>query len=318
MSRSIREHLLTSGLVLGLITAIVMLTSGCCATPPNRPTPLAFASPEHAVQAMLSAAKAGTPEDLYGIFGPESESLLSSGDPIADQHQREVFLVAMSEHWHLEKTSGRTRELIVGNEQWPFPIPLVKERGGWRFDTDAGRQEVLARRIGRNELAAIDVCRMYVMAQYQYASVGRDGKPAGIYARKVQSSPDKHDGLYWPVREPGAPGSPLGELAAQAEAEGYALSQSREPRPFRGYLYRILTQQGEYAPGGARNYINDGEMIDGFALIAYPAEYGNSGIMTFTVSAAGVVYEADLGRDTASLAAAIKSYNPDSRWRVVE
>jgi hypothetical protein len=208
---------------------------------------------------------------------------------------------------------------VIGNEQWPFPVPLVREGDGWRFDTDAGKREVLARRIGRNELAVIGLCETYVIAQKQYAAEGRDGNPAGAYAQKIRSTSGKHDGLFWPTK-PGEKPSPLGDLAAQATSEGYAYraAPAQGPRPFHGYLFRVLTRQGASAPGGAKSYVADGHMTGGFALIAYPAAYGNSGIMTFIVNQDGVVREADLGKDTAKLAGAIDAYDPDARFQPVE
>jgi hypothetical protein len=284
---------------------------------PKHENQKAFASPESAVEALAAAATKGDTAEMLAIFGPEGQEILTSGDPVADRMNRQVFLVALGEQWKLEDKEKNSKELIAGDEQWPFPIPLVKERGGWRFDTAAGKQEVLARRIGRNELSAIGVCRTYVVAQKQYASEGHDGKPAGRFAQKVKSSPGKHDGLYWATTGPDEKASPLGEFAAMAASEGYSTS-STEIRPFRGYFFRILTEQGEDAPGGARSYIVNGEMTDGFALIAYPAEYRNSGIMTFIVNQDGVVYETDFGLETLKIAGEITAYNPDETFTVVE
>jgi hypothetical protein len=270
------------------------------------------------VRSLLAAAQNDDIEQLEAIFGLESSEILSSGDQVADRHDREVFVVAMDQGWTLENTDDQTRELIVGHEQWPFPIPIRKDSHGWWFDTQGGKHEVLARRIGRNELAAIGVLRTYVVSQLEYASTGHDGLPAGIYAQHVKSDPGRHNGLYWPVNHPGESASPLSEFAAQAEAEGYSAAPNKTPRPFHGYYYRILTRQGNAAPGSARNYVVNGRMTDGFAMIAYPAEYGNSGIMTFLVGPDGMVYEADLGEDTRRTAAAIEEYDPDSRWYEVE
>jgi hypothetical protein len=305
------------------LAAFLALANGCGTTPPEHQNQKAFASPESAVEALAAATRKGDTAEMSAIFGPEGQEILSSGDPVADRMNREVFVVALGEGWKLEdagKDSGGkdSRELIAGDEQWPFPIPLVKEREGWRFDTAAGKQEVLARRIGRNELAAIGVCRTYVLAQKQYASQGHDGKPAGSYAQKVKSEPGRHDGLYWATTRPGDKASPLGEFAATATSEGYSTSSTERVRPFHGYFFRILTQQGKDAPGGARSYVVNGEMKDGFALIAYPAEYGNSGIMTFIVNQDGVVYETDLGKETSKLAGAVTAYNPDETFRRVE
>ena len=202
----------------------------------------------------------------------------------------------------------------MGHDEWPFPIPLRRVDGGWKFDTAAGANEILARRIGRNELSAIKLCAIYVQAQLAYAARGRDGKSAGIFAQKFQSTAGAHDGLYWKTK-PGEEPSPLGDLAAQAEKEEYR-RESNPSAPFHGYYFRILTAQGRAATGGMKSYVVDGKMTGGFALIAYPAEYRNSGVMTFIVNQEGVVREKDLGPDTVKLAGLIKEYDPDSSWRV--
>lgn len=302
--------------VLALVACLSLMMGGCSSSA-ARPNQKTFADPQTAVQSLLSAAKKGDTAELLTIFGPEGGEILSSGDPIADKNNREAFVVALEQKWTLQDYNN-SKELVIGYEEWPFPVPLVQESYGWRFDTAAGKQEVLARRIGRNELAAIGVCQTYLIAQKEYASEGRDGKPAGIYAQKVRSDPGKHDGLYWATTTPGEKRSPLGDLAAQAESQGYATPTTAGPRPFNGYYFRILTEQGKDARGGAKSYLVNGEMKDGFALIAYPAEYGNSGIMTFIVNQDGIIHEADLGDHTAKIAGDIKSYNPDSNWHPVK
>lgn len=279
-------------------------------------TQKAFPTPEAAVVALVDAAKAGDTDELLAIFGPEGQKVLSSGDAVADRQNREVFLVAYEEGAWLEPDGKDKRFLYIGNEDWPFPIPLVKSAGGWRFDTAAGVEEILYRRVGRNEFSAIRACLAYVGAQKEYASRGRDGKPAGIYAQRIVSQPDKHDGLYWKVNEDEEL-SPLGELVAEAAQEGYARREG-QATPFHGYYFRILTAQGKDASGGTKSYLADGEMTGGFALIAYPAEYGNSGVMSFIVNQDGIVFEKDLGPDTATLAAAIQEYEPDRTWSAVE
>jgi hypothetical protein len=325
--------------VVATLILLATLACGCADDAPlpggNGPTATGtvFPTPERAVEALVTAAKNSDAPATLAIFGPEGRDMLSSGDAVQDRRARQVFLIAVDQRWRLEETDPNHRELVIGNEQWPFPVPLVRQGdSGWRFDTDAGKREVRARRIGRNELAAIGVCETYVLAQKQYAAQARDGEPAGRYAQKVRSTPGKHDGLFWPAK-PGEKPSPLGDLAAQAASEGYAptdpanaaagtaataAAPAQGPRPFRGYFFRILTQQGASAPGGARSYIVNGQMAAGFALVAYPAEYGNSGIMTFIVNHDGVVHEADLGPDTAKLAGAITAYDPDARFRPVE
>jgi hypothetical protein len=299
------------------LAACVLGVAGCAASSPAYRNQRVFGDPTSAVDALAAAAGNGDSAGLEAIFGPEGREVLSSGDPVADRRQREVFVVALSQGWSLVSTGDNAKELVIGHEQWPFPIPLVKDRRGWWFDTAAGKHEVLARRIGRNELAAIGVLRTYGIAQRKYASEGRDGKPAGIYARKVRSEPGKHDGLFWPMTAPGEKPSPLGDLAAEAAAEGYS-GESKGPTPFHGYFYRVLTRQGKDAPGGAKSYVVGGDMKEGFAMVAHPAEYGNSGIMTFQVGPDGTIYESDLGEDTAKAAAAITEYSPDSAWHKVE
>ncbi len=302
-----------------LAAAILILTAGSfSALAAQASAQKSFPTPEEAVKALAAAAKAGDKAQLLAIFGPEAEGVLSSGDPVADQRSREIVVVALEEGWRLVSKGSKTRELIIGGEAWPFPIPLVKETGGWRFDTAAGKEEILARRVGRNELSVIQICRTFSDAQKVYASVGHDGKPAGIYAQKVRSEAGKQDGLYWPTKV-GEPLSPLGELAAQAAEEGYKVQEGNTgPRPFHGYLFRPLTAQGASAPGGAKSYLVDGDMTGGYALVAWPAEYGNSGIMTFIVNQDGIVYEKDLGEETSKTASALKEYNPDKTWMKVK
>ena len=272
-----------------------------------------FAKAEEAVQSVIKAARANNHAELLAIFGADAEDLLSSGDKTADKRARQVILVALKEKWKLASQGSNTKTLIIGNEEWPYPIPLVKDKGGWRFDTAAGREEILYRRIGRNELRTLQVCRIYLKAQKEYAAQSHDGKPAGFYAQKLSSEPGKQDGLYWKVN-PGEGFSPLGEFAAQASAEGYTRSDTG-PTPFHGYLFRPLTAQGPAAPGGAKSYIANGEMKSGFALVAYPADYRNSGVMTFMMNQDGVIFEKDLGEKTAQVASQITEYNPDKSWR---
>lgn len=309
----IRKH---RGAILGFAICIATVW-GCSTSPTVHQGQQTFATPDGAVRALAAAAKAENTTELGAIFGPGARELLSSGDPGVDHHNREVFVIAIEQGWSLDEPDAQSRELIIGHERWPFPIPLVKEDSRWRFDTAAGKEEVLARRIGRNELAVINICGTYFIAQNEYASQGHDGKPAGIYAQKVRSSPGKQDGLYWPASTPGGQTSPLSDLAAQAEAEGYTASTSTQPRPFYGYYFRILTRQGGNLPDGARNYIVNGEMTGGFALIAYPAQYGNSGVMTFMVGPDGALYEKDLGEAISRLARDIQVYNPDQTWHLV-
>lgn len=291
---------------------------GCASPSPAYQNQTAFSNPQRAVEALERAASEHDLDSLEALFGPDGREVLSSGDPVADRASREVFAVAMDQGWRLNRVDSNTRELVVGHEAWPFPIPLEKDSHGWWFDTQAGSEEVLARRIGRNELAAIGVLRTYVVAQLEYAREPRDGRPAGVYAQQVRSDSGRRNGLYWPTSDPDEPLSPLGDFAAQAANEGYDTSGGSGPRPYYGYTYRILTRQGSAAPEGSMSYIVNGDMTGGFAMIATPAEYLNSGVMTFIVGPDGIVYEADLGPSTSAIAGAINEYNPDDRWAPVD
>jgi hypothetical protein len=297
--------------VLGL--ALFLLPACGQAPAPDRTV---FATPDEAAKAVLKGFETDNAADLKAIFGPTVETDLSSGDPAADRHDRQTIALAMGQAWRWEERDKRLMELIVGGEKWPFPIPLMKVRGGWQFDADAGKEEFRSRRIGRNELRAIDVCRRYVSMQKEYASQPRDGKVGGHYAQKLRSAPRRQDGLYWDVGEEEAP-SPLGILIAQAVVEGYEDS-GEESQQFWGYRFRILTGQGPAAQGGAKSYIVNGEMSGGFALVAWPVEYGHGGIMSFMVSQDGVVYEADLGEKSAEVAARMTAFDPGSGWAVVK
>jgi len=274
-----------------------------------------FASPEEAVKAMVEAFRANDVKALEAILGPGSKDLVSSGDPVADQSTREKFVKWYDEKNRLEQTADKA-VLSVGNEDWPSPIPVVKKDGLWRFDAKAGREEILARRIGHNELSTTKVCLAYVDAQREYAQKDRDGDGLLEYAQKFGSDKGKKNGLYWQVKQ-GEEQSPLGPLAAVAQKQGYR-KKGEQPQAFFGYYYRILTGQGKNAPGGAYDYLVKGNMIGGFALVAYPAKYGASGVMTFIVNHDGVVYQKDLGRNTEKTAQAMKVFNPDSTWKKVE
>ena len=277
----------------------------------------AFASPEDAVQALFDTVKKGDVDALLAIFGPEGRELVASSDPVTGQMNRRVFAVAAREQWHLEDAQPAGKTLVIGNENWPFPVPIVKAADGWRFDTAAGKEEILARRIGRNELNAIATARAYVTAQRRYAQEGHDGKPAGVHATKFQSDPGKQNGLYWPAAR-GEKRSPLGDLVAEAAEDGRASGERKPPTPFHGYYFRIVTGQGSSGAGGAKNYIVKGEMSGGFALVAWPAKYDETGIMTFIVNQDGIVRERDLGAQTDAVARKMTLYNPDKSWRPVQ
>jgi hypothetical protein len=274
-----------------------------------------FASPEEAVKAFVEALKSNDAKAVEAIFGPGSKDILLSGDPVADKAVVEKFLRFYGEKHRLEVTEVKAN-LNIGNDDWPFSVPLAKKDGLWYFDTKAGREEMLARRIGQNELSAIQVCLAFVDAQREYTLKDRDGDGLLEYAQKFGSDKGKRNGLYWKVAE-GEEQSPLGPLAAAAQKQGYS-KKKQQPEPFHGYYYRVLTGQGKNAPGGAYDYMVKGNMIGGFAFVAYPSKYANSGVMTFIVNHDGVVYEKDLGRNTERTAQAMKLFDPDSTWKKVE
>ncbi|HUO33542.1 MAG TPA: DUF2950 domain-containing protein [Candidatus Acidoferrum sp.] len=273
-----------------------------------------FSSPSEAVAALLEAARSGNPEQLLPLLGPQAKDFISSGDPVADKQVLARFVKSYDAKHSLSVEAQGFESLQVGQNDWPFPFPIVRDGEKWYFDGSRGAEEIIDRRIGRNELGAIAVCEGYVQSQEDYASKGHDGDPSGIYAQRWQSDPGKQNGLYWPVSE-GEPQSPIGPLVAKAAAEGYSKPESGSPAPYHGYFYKILTAQGPDAPGGAKGYVVDGKMTGGFALIAYPAQYGTSGIMTFIVNQDGVIYQQDLGERTSDLASQIATFNPDSSWQ---
>jgi hypothetical protein len=314
MMRNIGRRLLI-GLWLGVtgmgITAIPASSTMAAAATQQK----TFATPEKAVDELIAANRDNSMRELLAILGPDGAKLISSGDPVADKRGRELFLAAYDEAHKLELDGQDKAILVVGKEEWPLPIPLVRRQAGWRFDTKAGVEEILDRRIGRNELSVIEVCRAYVAAQREYAAqrLGPGGLPD--YAQHFMSTGGQHNGLYWPVK-PGEEESPLGPLIAQARAAGYAPGTPHEkPRPYYGYYFHILTRQGANAPGDTKNYVVDGHMTGGFALIVYPATYGDSGIMTFIVNQDGIVYQKNLGPDTTRMAAQITQYDPDGSWQ---
>jgi Protein of unknown function (DUF2950) len=305
-------------LIAAFASASVALAVSCAREPePSEPSYRTFSTPEEAVKVLAQSVKAGKMEDLLAIFGPDGEELVGSSDAATGRRNRDVFTVAVREGWRLVDQGTDTKVLVVGNEQWPFPIPIVRDANGWHFDAAAGREEVLARRIGRNELAVIDVCRTYVQAQQLYARGRHDGKRAGLYATRFSSEPGKQNGLYWPAKR-GEKRSPLGDLVAQAAEEGRTLGGGSPPAPFHGYYFKILTAQGAAAPGGAKSYVADGEMSGGFALVAWPAQYDATGVMTFIVDQSGVVRQKDLGSGTDAAARAMTAYDPDASWSTVE
>ena len=274
-----------------------------------------FASAQDAAESFTRAAQAEDTPALLAILGPQARDLIETGDPVADQRHRADFSGALKAGWKLVPDPVRADQfgLSVGDEGWPFPIPIVRSHGRWRFDTAEGRKEILARLVGGNEITAIEICRAYVEAQREYASEKRDGLDLRQYAPRIVSSPGRQDGLYWPVAT-GAPQSPAGEILARMSAEGY-VEEKGKPKVFRGYRFRVLRAQGPHAPGGARDYVVKGYMIGGFALVAFPLDYGVTGVTTFLVGQDGVVYEKDLGARTVALATQMKAYDPDKSWR---
>ena len=276
-----------------------------------------FPTPGAAINALVAADKADDVKALSTILGPDSDQILSSGDPVADKNARDEFVRSYDEMHRLAYDEQGRVILYIGANNWPVPIPLVKKDGGWVFDTAAGKGELLFRRIGRNELFTIKVLEDLADAQSEYASGTHDGGVEGEFAQKILSDAGKQNGLYWETAE-GQPESPIGPLVAKATAAGYKKDNGDNPIPFHGYYYKILTGQGRNAPGGARKYLVDGKMTNGFAFLAYPAEYRASGVMTFMINQDGVIVQKNLGSDTATLATKMTQYDPDKTWQEVD
>jgi hypothetical protein len=275
-----------------------------------------FNSPNDAVNALVAAARNKDTNAIHLIFGPEGHELISP-DVVQATEEFKMFVQRLAEKTRLIANSDSNATLELGADGWPFPIPLVKQGGQWHFDTAAGKDEILARRIGRDEIGAIDVCNAYVEAQHEYASQDRMGDGVLAYAQFLRSTPGTHDGLFWPTNQPGEELSPLGPLIAQARVEGYqrtAKMLNDEQAPYHGYYFKILTSQGKHAPGGRYKYIINGRMIAGFAIVAWPSEWGNTGVMTFVVNQQGKVYQKNLGSKTAKIARAMTIYDPDDTW----
>jgi hypothetical protein len=279
--------------------------------------PRVFVSADAAARALIDVVKANDLPALTALFGQEGQELVDTSDAATGRRNREVFLAAVAEGWRLGDLGPDRKELVLGNEAWPFPVPIVKGPAGWAFDAAAGREEVLNRRIGRNELAVLHALHDYVAAQRAYAATGHDGKPAGRYARRFGSDPGTQNGLYWPS-QPGEPRSPLGVMIARASEQGYKRQAGDGPSPLHGYYFRILEGQGKAAKGGAADYVVDGEMTGGFALVAWPVYYDASGVMTFIVNQDDVPLEKDLGPETEAAVKAITRYDPDATWRPAE
>ncbi|HET9069964.1 MAG TPA: DUF2950 domain-containing protein [Amaricoccus sp.] len=283
--------------------------------------PQSFASPEAATEAVIAALEARDRDALVAVFGPESEDVIFSGDLEEDRADWSQFLASYKEMHRIAVEPGDGGEratLYIGRDQWPFPAEIVSDGGQWHFDAEGAREEVLLRRIGENELDVIDLLHGYVRAQATYRSENPDGDGLPSFASTILSSAGTHDGLYWDAA-PGEPESPIGDFMARAAADGYNVDGADvEPEPYLGYYYRVLSKQGPNAPGGALDYMANGEMVAGHALIAFPADYGQSGVMSFMVGEAGIIYEADLGEETLDVAGAIDSFDPGEGWSPVE
>jgi len=297
---------------------VVIPLAGCKAgsDQPEKPSISTFDSPDEASNAMLAAAKSGDPNALVKIFGPDAKEIISSGDAVQDKHTLDLFVAGYGVMHRWRKLPDGSQTLLVGADNFPFAIPLKKNSDGrWFFDTVAGKDEVLNRRIGRNELATIDVCVAVADAQAQYFAQSHNGAAPKQYTAKFISDPDKQNGLYWKPAD-GQPASPLGPLAASAASEGYNAKPTGHTA-FHGYYFRMLNGQTDKAPGGAKDYVVNGKMTGGFAFVAYPAEYGNSGVMSFIINQDGVLLQKDLGKTTTEIATSMTRFDPDSDWRIV-
>jgi hypothetical protein len=275
-----------------------------------------FSAPDEAVNAFVEAIKKGDTNELLAVLGPEGKDLIFSGDEVSDRQRGEAFVKAFEEKHELEGEQHGMIILDVGKDNWPFPIPIVHRGNVWLFDTKAGKEELINRRIGRNELDAIRVCLGYVDVQREYINTDWDGDGIMAYAQKIRSDPGRKNGLYWPTIE-GEEESPLGPFVADAAKEGY-VRKGEGQQPYHGYFFKILKAQGKHAPGGAYSYVINGNMVAGFALVAWPAKYGVSGVMTFVVNQNGIVYEKDLWKNTDKIAKAMTKYDPDKTWHRAE
>jgi hypothetical protein len=303
-----------------LHTALLIAAATCVLGNATRAGEMAqrFASPEEAVNSLRLATASADTNALRTILGPAADDL-QNPDRIQSTNELKTFSAALIQTNRLVSISATIMVLELGEDLWPFPVPLVKTNGSWFFDTDTGKEELLNRRIGNNELSIIEVMRAYVEAQREYASTDHDDDEVLEFAQRLVSSPGKHDGLYWPPNYEGDL-SPFGPLVAYAQAEGYSPELRAEDEtkrgPYHGYYFKILLQQGKYAPGGKYNYVTNGNMIGGFAMIGWPAEHGSSGVMTFIVNQQGRVYQKDLGPTTSKIAQKMSEYNPDPTWKI--
>jgi hypothetical protein len=315
---SIRNILCAPRLRLALTVVGLVIAAGCAKQPaPQADTKAAgFDTPEAAVAAFVTAVEKNDVAQLKSLLGPGSEELISSGDPVQDEGERADFLASYAAKHAIADDGTDRKVLVVGEDDWPLPIPLVRRNGKWAFDGESAIDELIYRRVGANELGAIDVSRGFVSAQLEYASEGRDGDPPGIYAMKLVSDEGLHNGLYWPAAD-SEPESPAGPFVAAAAAEGYRRAEGDARAPYHGYYYRMLYAQGANANGGARDFFKNGLLTEGFALIAWPADYGSSGVMTFIVNQDGVVFQKDLGEETSTVVESIETFDPDSSWTAI-
>ena len=311
---SLNHHRIAFTIRLLLLALIIPLAS-CRKS--DKPSISVFASPDDAGNALLAAAKSGDQNTLLAIFGPDSKEVIYSGDAVQDKNAASAFVTEYGVMHRWRKMPDGSQILLVGADNFPFPIPLKENGGGqWFFDTAAGKEEVLNRRIGRNELAIIEVSRAAADAQADYFSQLHDGETTKQYAMKFISDPGKQNGLYWKAAE-GQPQSPLGPLAAFAASEGYSAKPDAHTA-FHGYYFRMLKGQSDKAPAGAKDYVVNGKMTGGFAFVAYPAEYGNSGVMTFIINQDDVLLQKDLGKTTTETATAMSQFDPDAGWSIVQ
>jgi hypothetical protein len=296
------------------IAALALVLAGCfpACTVAQESGQKTFSSPEEASNALVAAMQSKNEKALLELLGPGGKEIISSGDEVEDLHTRADFVQRYLQMHRLVNEPDGTTTLYIGARNWPTPIPLVHSANGWYFETEAGKREILYRRIGRNEMSAIRVCQELAAAEHEYHDAQHSQ-----YAQTIFSDEGQHNGLYWKVAA-GEPQSPIGPLVANAVAQGYAPGRSGAPTPYRGYYFHILTMQGKHARGGAKHYIVDGKMSEGFAFVAYPAEYRSSGVMTFIVGSDGVVYQRDLGKPTDVIANSMKTYDPDATWKEAE
>jgi hypothetical protein len=300
--------------ILRYFSAAVFLFSGLLSA--QQPTQKSFTTAEEAAHSLFTAAQAGDQVAMLEIFGSAGNEIISSGDSVQDKNTLEQFIAEYKEMHRLAAEPDGTTTLFVGADNWPLPVPLINANGLWHFDTEAGKNDILLRRIGQNEFAATDTCRALVSAQMEYYSEPRDGK-VQQYAQAFASDKGRHNGLFWGVGD-GEPESPIGPLVAAAAGVGYGQPQNGDRSPFNGYYYRILTKYGNVSGGAVKSYIVNGEMIGGFAILAYPADYRSSGVMTFIVDYSGVIYQKDLGDKTTEVATVMKEYSPDETWQRTE